>query len=118
MGWRVMGDGVIGKTKDDVVSLMAHHPSPNKETTMCESKTGFTGWAILELIGRRRMAGRVCEALVAGSAFIRLDVPHPNDATLIRASHFYSPAAVRSITPTSEEKACAIAWGERTRVIE
>ena len=59
MGWRVMGDGVIGKTKDDVVSLMAHHPSPNEETTMSESKTGFTGWAILELMGRRRMGGRV-----------------------------------------------------------
>ena len=84
---------------------------------MSESETGFTGWAILELMERRRISGRVSEAMVAGTAFIRLDVPHPNDATLVRASHYYSPAAVRSITPTSEENACAIARGGPERVM-
>lgn len=78
---------------------------------MSEGKTGFEGWAILELIGHRHLAGRVSEATVAGAAFIRIDVPHPNDSTLFRATHFYSPTAVRAITPTSMETACAIARG-------
>ena len=75
----------------------------------------FVGWAIVELRGHRRLGGRVSEATVAGVAFIRIDVPHPNDSTLVRATHFYSPTAVQAITPTSEETACAIArgWGAR-----
>ncbi len=76
---------------------------------MCEGKTGFEGWAILELMGHRRLAGRVSEASVAGAAFIRIDVPHPNDSTLLRATHFDSPTAVRAITPTTVEIACEIA---------
>ena len=78
---------------------------------MSEREVGFEGWAILELMGHRRLGGRVSEAMVAGSAFIRIDVPHPNDSTLFRATHFYSPAAVHSITPTTGEIACAIARG-------
>jgi hypothetical protein len=80
---------------------------------MSESKAGFTGWAILELIGHRRLAGRVSEATVAGAAFIRIDVPHPNDSTRLRATHFISPTAVRAITPATEETASAIARGLR-----
>ena len=78
---------------------------------MSEGKTGFEGWAILELPGHRRLGGRVSEATVAGAAFIRIDVPHPNDSTLIRATHFYNPTAVQAITPASVETACAIARG-------
>ena len=78
---------------------------------MTESKAGFEGWAIVELRGHRRLGGRVSEATVAGATFIRIDVPHPNDSTLIRATHFYSPTAVQAITPASEETACAMARG-------
>jgi hypothetical protein len=78
---------------------------------MSEGRSGFEGWAILELRGQRRLGGRISEATVAGAAFIRIDVPHPNDSTLIRATHFYSPTAVQAITPTTVETACAIARG-------
>jgi hypothetical protein len=69
---------------------------------------GFEGWAILELMGHRRLGGRISEATIAGGAFIRIDIPHPNAIGMFRASRFYSPSAVYAITPTTEDVACAI----------
>src|SRR5215207_571945 len=76
---------------------------------MADTENGIDGWAILELMGHRRLGGRVSEATIAGGAFIRIDVPHPNEAGIFTASQFYSPSAVYAITPTTEEIACAIA---------
>ncbi|MGH2615672.1 MAG: hypothetical protein ACRDJC_10570 [Thermomicrobiales bacterium] len=78
---------------------------------MTDSDNGFEGWAILELMGHRRLGGRVSEATIAGGAFLRIDIPHPNQAGMFTASQFYSPGAVYAITPTTEEIACAIARG-------
>ena len=78
---------------------------------MEDTENGIDGWAILELMGHRRLGGRVSEATIAGGAFIRIDVPHPNEAGIFTASQFYSPSAVYAITPTTEEIACAIARG-------
>jgi hypothetical protein len=78
---------------------------------MSDGENGFEGWAILELMGHRRLGGRVSEATIAGGAFIRIDVPHPNEAGTFRATQFYSPSAVYAITPTTEEIACAVAHG-------
>ena len=79
--------------------------------TMKDTENGIDGWAILELMGHRRLGGRVSEATIAGGAFIRIDVPHPNEAGIFTATQLYSPAAVYAITPTTEEIACAIARG-------
>jgi hypothetical protein len=79
--------------------------------TKGDTENGIDGWAILELMGHRRLGGRVSEATIAGGAFIRIDVPHPNEAGIFTASQFYSPSAVYAITPTTEEIACAIARG-------
>jgi hypothetical protein len=76
---------------------------------MAETETSIDGWAILELMGHRRLGGRVSEATIAGGDFIRIDVPHPNESGVFTAAQFYSPAAVYAITPTTEEVACAIA---------
>jgi hypothetical protein len=78
---------------------------------MSEGETGFEGWAILELMGHRRLGGRISEATVAGAAFVRIDVPHPQDLELVAATQFYNPTAVYAITPTTEEVARAIALG-------
>jgi hypothetical protein len=82
-----------------------------RETTIGDTENGIEGWAILELMGHRRLGGRLSEATIAGGAFIRIDVPHPNKVGVFTASQFYSPAAVYAITPTTEEIACAIARG-------
>lgn len=41
-----------------------------------ETKPTFEGWAILELMGHRRLAGHISEAQIGGASFIRIDVPN------------------------------------------
>jgi hypothetical protein len=71
----------------------------------------FDEWAILELMGHKRLAGKVCEHVIAGAAFVRIDVPgvpgHDDRPWL--ATQFYSPGAVYCITPVSEDVARQIA---------
>jgi hypothetical protein len=78
-------------------------------------QTAFEGWAIVELMGHRRLAGYVTETQIAGQGFIRLDVPgylytDPTGAQAERdqVTQFYAPAAVYAITPTTEELARAV----------
>ncbi len=69
-------------------------------------------WAILELMGHRKMAGLVSEVTIAGGAFIRIDVPGiPREGEIapIVATQFYSPSAVYCITPVKEELARNVA---------
>ena len=71
---------------------------------MDEKKKGF--WAILELMGHRRLAGHLTEQEIAGHGFLRIDVP---DGEKMLATQFYSPSAVYAITPTTEEIARRVA---------
>lgn len=64
----------------------------------------FEGWAVVELMGHRRLAGKVSEQEIAGAAFLRLDVPAEQPVT-----QFYSASAVYCITPTTEEIARGLA---------
>ena len=57
-------------------------------------------WAIVELFGHVKMAGRVSEQLVAGATMLRLDVPGTEDSPAF--TRFYGAGAVYSITPTDE----------------
>jgi hypothetical protein len=66
----------------------------------------FEGWAILELMGHRRLAGYLTEATIGGGAFLRIDVPCDPPAT-----QFYAPSAVYAITPTDEDTAKLVAKG-------
>ena len=59
----------------------------------------FEGWAILELMGRRRLAGRLSEATIGGAKLIRIDIPLPTG----EVTQFYGGSAVYCITPTTEE---------------
>ncbi len=68
----------------------------------------FEGWAVLELMGHRRIAGKLTEQ--TGGCFaglLRIDVPGKDGAMM--ATQFYSSAAVYCITPTTEEIARAVA---------
>lgn len=69
-------------------------------------------WCILELMGHRRLAGRVSEATIAGQSLLRVDVPGPGDQALM--TQYYSPSAIYSLTPTTEEVARELArrWTE------
>ena len=64
------------------------------------AQDGYEGWAVLELLGRRRLIGYLSEQQVAGHAFIRIDVLTDPPAT-----QFVSPGSVYAITPTTEDMA-------------
>lgn len=59
------------------------------------------GWAIVELMGHRRLAGMVSEVEVAGTGFIRVEVLQGERFV----TQLYAPGAVYAITPTTEETA-------------
>lgn len=87
---------------------------------MTEKQSEFADgmWAVLELMGHRKLAGFVREVSVAGAGLLRIDVPNPRAGARIAgadgkvpeephwtASQFYSPSAVYCITPCTEELA-------------
>jgi hypothetical protein len=74
------------------------------------------GWALLELMGHRRLAGIIAEETIAGAAFIRIDVPAEEEEP--GATQFYSPQAVYCITPLTEETARAFARTYRPEPIK
>lgn len=68
------------------------------------------GWAVLELMGHRRLGGLVSEAELAGAKLIRIDVPGRDAAGAPNmTTQFYSPTALYCLTPTTEEVARAVA---------
>lgn len=71
---------------------------------MDEGKDSFEGWAILELMGHRRLGGFVSEGRLGGAPMVRIDVPGEPAATQL-----YNPKSVYCCTPTSEETARAVA---------
>jgi hypothetical protein len=80
------------------------------------AQPSFSEWCILELMGHRRLAGKVTECQVAGQGFLRLDVPAPlpEQEQLIptspwTATQFYSPSSVYCMTPVTEATARKIA---------
>jgi hypothetical protein len=73
------------------------------------TETAYEGWAILELMGHRRLAGYLTEQTVAGTAFVRIDVPAAEPDTAPVATQFYAPSAIYCITPTTETLARRLA---------
>lgn len=70
---------------------------------MSQTKEPFADWAILELMGHRRLAGFVQEVELAGSGVLRIDIPNEPPLT-----QFYPPSAIYCLTPTTEELARAL----------
>jgi hypothetical protein len=70
---------------------------------MSEPTNSFDQGCLVELFGHQKIVGKVTEATMAGGAFLRVDVPAFNGATAF--TRFYSPGAIYSINPISEEVA-------------
>ena len=69
----------------------------------------FDSWAVVEVFGHSRFAGRVTEQAIGGCAFVRIDVPE-----LLADGHYearpgftklFTQGAIFSITPCTEETA-------------
>lgn len=61
----------------------------------------FEGFAIIELFGHSRIAGRVTEQSIGGTNMLRVDVPEYNEMPAF--TRFIGGAAVYAINPCSEE---------------
>lgn len=68
----------------------------------------YEGWAIVELMGHRRLGGRVSQVEQYGVPMLRIDVPgvKPGDDV---ATQFYGGSSIYCLTPTTEEMARAVA---------
>jgi len=69
----------------------------------------FDEWAIVELFGHQKIAGKVSEAAMAGGAFLRVDVPTTDRQP--GYTRFFGPGAIYSINPAAE--ALVKQWCER-----
>jgi hypothetical protein len=74
---------------------------------MSDQQDTFEGWAILELMGHRRLGGFVKEQELAGKGFIRIDIPANAEHEGI--TQLYNPDSLYALTPTTEEIARKIA---------
>jgi hypothetical protein len=61
----------------------------------------FEAWAIVEIMGHVRIAGKVSEQVVAGTTLLRVDVPKTSQHD--GYTKFYGASAIYAITPTTEE---------------
>lgn len=90
-------------------------PTDNSADSSADKR--FDQWAIVELMGHQRMAGRVTECTIAGGAFLRIDVPEVTvpgrspdswgagwpSRTIPAFTRLVSPSAIYAINPTTEE---------------
>lgn len=96
---------------------------------MPQEKSAFEQWAIVELFGHQRIAGKVTEQTIGGCAFVRVDVPALDPITVSSYGEpktrpavpgftkLYGQGAIYGMTFVSEETAKAAAAGMRTEPI-
>lgn len=65
----------------------------------------FEGWAILEVMGHRRLAGHVQEVTIAGAQMLRIDIPGKAEGDAVKATQYYGGSSIFCLTPTTEELA-------------
>jgi hypothetical protein len=77
--------------------------------------TNFDVWAIVELFGHQKIAGRVTEQVIAGQGFVRVDVPaHGEKEGFTR---LFGAGAIYSIIPTTQETVTAFMGANRVEPI-
>ncbi|MEN6466077.1 MAG: acetyltransferase [Syntrophaceae bacterium] len=67
----------------------------------------FESWAIVELFGHQRIAGKISEQQIGGCSFLRVDVPASENSPAY--TKLYGNGAIYGITITDEETARAAA---------
>jgi hypothetical protein len=72
----------------------------------------YQGWAILELMGHVKLAGKLSEQKLAGMSFLKIDIPaRPGTAVEgeFSATQFINPSSIYRLHPVAEEVARAVA---------
>jgi hypothetical protein len=57
-------------------------------------------WALVEIMGRQQIVGRITEQTIAGGAFLRVDVPAVNGQQPY--TRFYGASSIYCISPVTE----------------
>ncbi len=68
-----------------------------------EDAEKFDQWAIVEVFGHQRFAGRVTEQAIGGASFVRVDVPGINGSPAF--TKLFGAGAIYSITPVTKHLA-------------
>lgn len=76
----------------------------------------FEAWALVELFGHQRIAGRVTEQAIGGCNFLRVDVPALPD--LPGYTRLFGQGAIYGITITTEDIATKLAANMRAKPIQ
>lgn len=63
----------------------------------------FDAWAIVEVFGHSKFAGRVTEQAIGGASFVRVDVPQVDSSPAF--TKLFGASAIYSITPVTEDLA-------------
>lgn len=64
-------------------------------------------WAVIDLFGHAKIAGKIGESIIGGQSFVRVDVPAVNGAAAY--TRLYGAGAIYSIRFTTEAIATAVA---------
>lgn len=78
---------------------------------MADEPEAFDEWCVAELMGHRRLAGRIREVQLAGAGFLRLDIPDG-------ATQYIAPGSVYALHPVSEDVARRFMAGRRTEPVQ
>lgn len=70
-------------------------------TTINSAEENLDCWALVEIFGHTKVAGRVTSRKVGVNVMIQVDVPRGD--TEFSYSQLFSPQAIFSINPTTEE---------------
>lgn len=82
----------------------------------------FEHWALVEIMGHQRLAGLVSEQTIAGTAFLRVDVPEVQsqyeDRTVPAFTTYLGSGSIYRLTPVSEEIARKMATSFEARPVK
>lgn len=91
------------------------NPTHDGKIAITTETPKFEAWAILEIMGHVKLAGFVSEQTIAGSAFIRIDVP--SAGSVEGFTRFFGSSSVYSLSPVTEETARDVASRMRSTPI-
>jgi hypothetical protein len=83
-------------------------PSPTgPRPVSAEQQAAPTHWAILELFGHQRIAGRISDQVIGGASFVRVDVPEVvrGDRTIQAHTRCFGGAAIYAVNWCDEQTA-------------
>lgn len=84
---------------------------------MSQASETFQHWAIVELMGHRRLGGLVTEEERCGTMMLRVDIP-PADDDAQTITQYYGGSVIYALTITDEETARAFADQNNQRPID